>query len=118
MDFEIKLKDLRFHSPIGVFEEEKLKGNDFIVNLSVIVPLEVNSVEDDIVNTVSYADLYRIIEEEMKIVRNLLESVVAKIAERLKSEFPAIKEGRVEVEKLNPPIPGMTGSASVSLHWP
>ena len=117
MDFEITLKDLRFYSFHGVLEEEKRIGNEFRVSLSVFIPVDKNISSDELDTTVSYASLFEIVKDEMEKPRNLLEKVAFEIAERIKKEFSRVEKGRVEIEKVRPPISGMLGSAIVALNF-
>ena len=117
MEIEIRLKNLRFFAYIGVYDEEKTKGNEFLVNLSVYIPVSEEIEKDHLEYTVSYEDLYNIIDKEIHVVRNLLETVSVEIAKKIKQKYPFIIRGKIEVEKVNPPIPGMIGRASVTLNF-
>ena len=117
MDFEISLNDLRFYAYHGVEEFEREFGNKFNVSLSVKIPYDSRIREDDLNFTVSYADLYSIVEAEMLIPRNLLETVAVGIAGKIKERFPIVTGGKIRIEKDRPPIPGMLGSASVILNF-
>ena len=117
MEFEICLKDLRFYAYHGVFEEERKTGNEFKINLSVFISYNEKIDSDDLASTVSYADLYEIINEEMQIPRSLLENLALRIVKRVTKDFPMVKRGRIEIEKVHPPIPGMLGSAFVALNF-
>lgn len=117
MEFEICLNDLRFFAYHGVEEFEREYGNKFNVSLSILIPYEDKIQEDDLSNTVSYAELYSVVEKEMLIPRNLLETVAANIVKTIKEKFPIVRRGKIRIEKMRPPIPGMLGSASVSLNF-
>lgn len=114
MEYEISLNNLIFYSFHGVYEEERITGNEFRVNLKITIPGK-NQESDELSTTVSYADLYNIVEEEMRIPRKLLETVVYEISKKIKEKFHNVSSGRISIEKLHPPIPGMIGSASVAL---
>lgn len=109
----ISLKNLKFHAFHGVMEQERVVGNEFIVNLSVVVDTTQAMIDDNLKGTVSYADLYNIVAEEMTFPSDLLENVCIRIAERVVKENNQVFKGMVEVIKTAPPIPGMTGDASV-----
>ena len=113
--FEIILKDLRFNAFHGVLDEERRLGNEFIVNLNVVVPFHFEIEDDCLEGTVSYEDLFKIIKEEMEIPRNLLEKVALRIGQRIKATFPRIENGTIEIEKVRPPIRNMIGKASVKM---
>lgn len=115
--FEINLNNLHFYSYHGVFEEEKKRGGEFIVDVSVSIPFRKEIETDQLSATVSYADIYDLVKEEMQTSRDLLEKVAYEIAKGIKNKFPQIESGKIRVEKVNPPIPGMLGSASVVLNF-
>ena len=117
LTFEISLESLRFFARHGVLDFEREAGNEFIVDLSVKVRVE-EAVRDDELNaTVSYAELFEIIKEEMEKPRRLLEKVALEIAFKIKSSFPAVESGKIEIKKVRPPVASMIGSASVSFEF-
>lgn len=115
--FTISLKDLRFFSTIGLFEQERLIGNEFIVNIDVSfyrsTPVDDNSLDE----MISYVDIYNIVNEEMKTGGKLLETVAWRISKRIKNEKPIISYGKITIAKMRPPISGIDGFASVSLEF-
>ncbi|MCH5225780.1 MAG: dihydroneopterin aldolase [Muribaculaceae bacterium] len=118
MEFEIILDKLRFYAFHGVFEEERRVGNEFIVNLSVKVACGQEVRADSLEATVSYAELFEIVKEEINKPRNLLEKVALEIADRIREKFcEQIISGRIEIRKVHPPIPGMLGEAGVALNF-
>lgn len=114
---EIKLNNLRFYAFHGVLDFERRAGNEFVVNLSVNVKYDRRVEDDNLEGSVSYVDLYEIINEEMHIPRNLLEKVATRIGTRIIEKFPVIVSGWVSIEKTHPPIESMIGSASVVYHF-
>lgn len=117
MEFEICLDNLRFYAYHGVMEEEGRIGNEFIVTLCIRIKYNEALVEDSIEDTVSYVELYDILSEEMQKRKKLLETVAIGIVRGVKQKFPEISSGYVKIEKVRPPIPGMLGSASVTLKF-
>lgn len=111
------IKDARFHAFHGVMEQERKVGNEFSVSLSVDVPYSVGMEEDILEGTVSYADLYGIIADEMKTPRNLLEAVAISIGNRVINRFEAVSSGSVTIVKMQPPISGMSGEAGVTHYF-
>ena len=97
-EFEISLADLHFHAHHGVFSQENKVGNDFSVTLTVRIPFSENVMDDDLSATISYAELYGIVEEEMNHPRKLLMTRLEKekengnwvghIVEALNGEIP------------------------------
>lgn len=117
MEYEISLRDVIFYAGHGLFEEEKKLGNRFKVNLSLFLPFSEEVNRDEISGTISYVDMFNILKEEMELSRNLLETLCASIVKKIKLKYPQIIRGSLSIEKMNPPIAGMIGSAEVTLHF-
>lgn len=134
--FRISIDDCRMFAHHGVMPQERRVGNEFSVSLQVTYPLinpVINPVidpvshpagdaslaeyPDELAGTISYAELYAIVKEEMEKPRNLLETVAAAIAARISAQYPQIESGSVSITKLTPPIAGFTGSATVTLEF-
>lgn len=104
---------MNFYAYHGVLEQERKVGNHFIVSLSVEVSIDRSLETDDLSDTISYADLYALVNEEMSIPSKLLEHVVGRIHRRLMAYSERILSLRLRLTKLNPPFPGDVRSASV-----
>lgn len=117
MEYEITLRDLRFHARHGVWEQETAVGNEFIVNVSIRLPYSEAIAADQLDATVSYADLFAIVKEEMLKPRKLLEAVAASIQERISTVWPKITGGSISICKSSPPIASIIGSAEVKLFF-
>ena len=95
----IYLQDLRFHAYHGVEAQERIVGNDYLMD------------------TVNYADVYRVLEQEMQVPSNLLERVAYRIADRIFRRFAFVKSIDIRLTKLNPPMGTNMGGAGVELHF-
>lgn len=116
--FDISLHDVRFFARHGVFAQERILGNEFEVNLTVRVRTSHFDPErDELADTVSYADIYEVVREEMMRPRRLLESVCMTTARSLRRRFPSITEGRISIVKMAPPIPGINGTCGVEFSF-
>ncbi len=81
-NYIIKLDNCRFFAFHGVLPVEKTTGNEFIVSVRVEYSVK-SPEEDDLTNTISYADIYEIIKEEIAGPRNLLETVARQLGEKI-----------------------------------
>ncbi|MEI9943155.1 MAG: dihydroneopterin aldolase [Chitinophagaceae bacterium] len=109
----ISLNNVRFRAYHGLHPEERQKGNDFVVNMQV--SYESNSgIIASLEDTIDYAALFNIMNEQMQQPVDLLETLVQTIAYAVHEKFSHVKEITVSVEKLNPPIDKFSGSATVS----
>lgn len=116
-DFEITLADLHFHARHGVLRQENKVGNEFVVSITIRIPFSDGIINDDISCTISYADIYEIVKNEMSRPRKLLETVATSIQKGLTDKWPHIKNGEITICKLTPPIPNITGNARVKLFF-
>ncbi len=90
-------------------------GSDYRVDLEVHADLEEASRSDQLSDTVDYVHLQRIIREEMEKRTKLIETVAARILDRVMEELPEVSESSVSVSKINPPIGGDVQQVTVSL---
>ncbi|CAL9763671.1 unnamed protein product [Musa acuminata subsp. burmannicoides] len=94
------LRGLQFHGFHGVKPEEKKLGQKFVVDVDAWLDLSNAGKSDDISDTVSYTDIYRLVKEVVEgPSRNLLESVAHVIANTTFLKFPQISAVRVMVGK-------------------
>lgn len=111
----ILLENITFYAYHGVFEQETIVGNEYTVNLKIGIDLQKACCSDNIHDTISYADVYEDVKNEMKIPSRLLENAANRIIQRLKNKYPQIESIEIKLSKRNPPIGGQLESASVIL---
>lgn len=109
----IELKGLRFFAEHGMYAEERKVGNQFEIDLSVCYKAP-KTVITSMEETVNYVEIYRIIEGEFSMHRQLLETCAMQICDKLHVHFPEIKRVHISIKKVNPPITNFTGSVGVS----
>lgn len=112
---KVFLKNARFHALHGVLPQEQVVGNDYLVNLTVDYDFTAAMETDELSGTVSYADLFEIIKEEMAIPSKLLEHVAGRIGKRIFVEFPAIQKIQLAINKVNPPMGADCDGAGVEV---
>jgi dihydroneopterin aldolase len=102
----IVLEGMRFYGFHGVNPEERVLGQEYLVDLTVEMDLGPAGRSDRLEDTISYAHIYRAVREVMEgEPRNLLEAAAQSVADRVLSEFPVVSVG-VRVRKPHPPIRG------------
>ncbi len=112
----IILEGMRFYGFHGVNPEERVLGQEYLVDLTVEMDLGRAGRSDRLDDTISYARIYRAVREVMEgEPRNLLEAAAQSIADRVLSEFP-VDSVVVRVKKPHPPIRGsVIESATVEI---
>ena len=113
----IYLQDLRFHAYHGVEAQERIVGNDYLMDVRLQYPVDQAMLSDNVLDTVNYADVYRVLEQEMQVPSNLLERVAYRIADRIFRRFAFVKSLDFRLTKLNPPMGTNMGGAGVELHF-
>lgn len=113
---KIFLRQVRFHAYHGVLEQERRVGNDYAINVVAECDFTHAMLTDELEDTVSYADIYRVVKEEMAIPSKLLEHVAGRIGERLFNEFPSIQSLDISIMKVNPPFGADCEGAGVEVH--
>lgn len=103
---KIALEGIRFFAYHGLYPEEQKSGNHFEVDVYLDTGQRPLAVRDEIEETVDYAEVHRIVQEEMAIRANLLETLVRRIGERLVLEMTGFDRVTVRVSKENPPVQG------------
>lgn len=111
----IELENMEFFARHGCFEEEKVIGNRFVVNVSLEVDIEKPAKSDSINDALNYQQAYLLVKQEMEKPSNLLEHVAGRIINTLYDTFPQLKKATVKVCKMNPPVGGKVGSSSITL---
>lgn len=112
----IFLRELSFYAFHGVAEQEQRVGNVFIVNVKLKVDFSKAVQTDSVTDTVSYADVFQAIKDEMAIPSQLLEHLCARIVQRIFNNFPTVEEVEIELHKQNPPMGADVASAGVEMH--
>ena len=112
----IYLRNLRFHALHGVLPQERVTGNDYELTLRIGYPMEQAMLSDEVGDTLNYAEVYALAEEEMQIPCNLVERVAGRISERLLRQFPEIRSIDLWLTKKKPPMGADCEGAGVEVH--
>ena len=111
----IEINDMRFYAHHGCFDQERVIGTHFRVDLAFETDTARAEVSDNIEDTVSYLDVYQVVKQQMLTPSRLLEHVARRVGEAVLRRFPAVDWARVKVYKLNPPLGGQMHSVSVQV---
>lgn len=112
---KVSLEGMEFYARHGYYEEERVIGNKYSVDVTLEVDVTEAALDDKLDGTVNYEKVYEIVQEVMSIDANLLEHLAGKMIKALKENFDQIKQVKVKVSKYNPPIKGLCHKATVEL---
>ena len=109
----IHLHHINIFAHHGIYQEEKVLGNEFELNITIKhTPqrLPVKHLSD----TVDYIAVYELVKQRMAIPTALLETVATEIASGILAKFLLAEEVSVAIRKKYPPVSGLDGSVGVS----
>ncbi len=102
---KIVIKDLEIFAYHGVLPEEKRQGQTFIVTVEMFLDLYDAGIEDDLNETVNYADVCSTIKEVMTEEKyNLIEAAAESIAGTILLKYHKVKMVRVILSKPEAPV--------------
>lgn len=102
---QISLEGMEFYAYHGVYHEERVIGNTFIVDILIETNLEVAAMSDDINNTINYETIYLICKAEMSHTVKLIETLIENMSVAIREQFKSIEALSIKIRK-NRPIPG------------
>lgn len=111
----VALEGMEFYARHGYYEEERIIGNKYSVDVELDIDFGRAALEDKLEGTVNYEKVYEVVAEVMNIDAMLLEHLAGKIIKNLKDVFPKVNAVTVKVSKYNPPIKGLCRRATVTL---
>lgn len=111
----IGLEGIRIFAKHGFYEEERILGNEFILDVFLDADIEQAAEEDDLFQTINYETVYQLCLIEMRTPSQLIEEVCQRIVHRLFDYFDQISGIKVKLRKLNPPLGGQVDCASIQI---
>ncbi|MFM1884364.1 MAG: hypothetical protein RL168_548, partial [Bacteroidota bacterium] len=93
----IDLENQREYAYHGCLEEEARIGSEYRIDVRVWADLWSSAASDALADTVDYVALRVIVSEEMAIRAKLLETVSARILQRIFRDLPAVQRAEVKV---------------------
>ena len=111
----IELEGMEFKAYHGVLEQEKVRGNEFVVDFRGELDLSAAAESDALEDTLNYAEIYDIVAYEMSVPSELLENVAGRILKAIEAHFPQLISFSVRVSKKRPPVDGVAQWSRVTL---
>ncbi|ACU63641.1 dihydroneopterin aldolase [Chitinophaga pinensis] len=109
----VGLEQATFRAFHGLYPEERVIGNEFVVDIFVTIPGTHHI--DSIAETVNYQGLYNIVKKIMAVPQPLLEQVVYNISGAVKEKYPEIQRSVISLKKMNPPMGAPIRNSIVTL---
>ena len=113
----IEVRGVRVRANHGWYDEERVNGNDFEVDVCLTLKNNLGkNTADELTNTLNYEQIYSIILEEMAITSKLLEEVLTRMEARIRS-FESVEAGEIRLCKLNPALLAQAEKVCVRYVW-
>ena len=113
--YNIELRDVHLFAHHGVMPQEQKIGAWFTIDIKLEISDHGCASSDEIEGTVSYADVFDILRQEMEIPSRLLEHVCQRISRKLYDTFEQIATIEITLCKDTPPMGGDRLKAAVTL---
>ena len=113
----IRMEGMKFYAFHGVLPQENLVGAYFYIDLRLKTDFTHAAQTDELKETVSYADIHAVVQEEMKTTSKLLEHVCQRIASRIFHDFDTIESIEISLFKENPPMGACAQRVGVEAHY-
>ncbi len=117
---KITIKDLEVFAHHGVFKEENVLGQKFVVSVTFFLDTSLAGKNDDLDKSINYADAaWKIKDFLEKNTYKLLETAAEKLAKELLLTYPMAEKLEVEIKKPWAPIllPLDTASVTIERGW-
>lgn len=105
MTHSVIIKGLKLYAYHGVLPQERIVGSYFTIDVRIYTDFTRAMQTDELDGTISYADVYDIIRDEMATPSKLLEHVGGRITDRIFRQYPG-QAARITlcISKENPPM--------------
>ncbi len=113
----IEINRLKLFARHGVFEQERELGNKFEVTVHLQYPIDSAMQNDDLNETINYAEVVDLIQEVMASPSKLLEHVAFRLHSAIINRYPSVTGGSIRVAKLNPPIQAEMQDVTVKINF-
>jgi len=113
---KIFISNMEFFAFHGHYNEEKLAGNKFNVDVVLFTDTSKAQKSDNLDDALNYQTAYAIIKEIVTGTKsNLLENLAENVLNALFAEFKTLVKAKIKISKLNPPMGGHIGSVGVEI---
>lgn len=109
----ITLHNIRTYSYHGCLEEEAVIGGNYSVDVKIKTDFRKAERSDNLKDTIDYCQVHDIVKREMMIRSKLIEHVGRRIVDALKTEIKSIRDVKVRIKKISPPMNGDVEAVSV-----
>lgn len=112
----IALEGMRFYAYHGFYQEERIIGSEYIIDIHIDANTQMAAATDDLYKTVNYETIYLICQAEMRKSTQLLEALAQRIESKINNIFGRKVMGlKICIRKMNPPLGGRVDCSFVEI---
>lgn len=115
MQSAIEIKDLRIFAYHGVYPEERILGNRYLIDVMLKADISQAVTSDNLEDTINYAEVVSIVQNEMQETSLLLEHVAGRILKKILLRWSQVSEASLKIAKQSPPIAATVGYCAIRL---
>lgn len=118
MEDRLTIKSILLQGRHGLYEEERIRGNRFELDVHFYGDFKPGGVMDDLSLVPDYASVAGIAGTVLDgPSRNLIESLCSAIGDRLFEEFSSARRMVVTLRKMDPPVTPPAKYAEIEMQW-
>lgn len=107
-----------FHTYNGVFDAERQLGQKLEIDCQLEYPIETAVKNDELTETISYADVYESIRDYVSDHHyKLIESLANHLGHMILQQYPAVGGVHLQIRKYNLPIEGVLDNAEIEVDF-
>ena len=112
----IALEGMHFYAYHGFYEEERIIGGKYIVDIYIDANTNVAAATDDLYRTINYETVFRICQAEMRKPSKLIEALAQRIISKMSDMFgKKARNIKIRIKKLAPPLGGRVDCAFIEV---
>lgn len=111
----IGLEGMEFYAYHGLYEEERKKGGNYVVDVLVFTDAQQAELNDELSGTVNYEKIYKAVEQNMQQPVKLIEHLARKILDDLRLFISKEDKIRIKIRKLEPPVGAKVAAGVVEI---
>lgn len=115
---KIGLQGVKVFAHIGVTEEERKIGRNFIIDIEVNFDVKASGKSDSINDTFDYGVLLSVVHSQMNKTFHLMEGVARSIIAEVLKEHPNLTYIKIHIRKLCPFLEREIGSSFIEMEYP
>lgn len=113
---KIIIKDLKLYAYHGVNPEEKIEGQNFILDIECKIDLSKPCKTDDVNDTVNYAQIIKLVRKVFTDQKHdLIEKAAQEVADAILGNFDMIKKVKILLKKPEAPVKADFGYVAVEI---